>query len=136
MALNDHEYAWQPCSDQEHVLFTAVPTMKRLSLRSLLSVAANERFQVHVCDVTKAFRMFQTPLLSPVYTRPRPEMGSCEGKIVKVICSMYGMPEPPVHWFKTYSYYHGSKLEMTHTKLDRCMMYQIDDGNLEGIVGF
>jgi len=123
------------CNDQEHGLFTAAPTIKRLSLRLLLAVTAIKEFELHTRDVTKAFVMSRTPLRRPVYLKPPSEMQVEKSKVLKVIRPLYGMPESPIHWFKTYSDYHRDKLGMTPSSIDPCLLHHGDGDSLTGIIG-
>lgn len=78
-------------------MFIAVLTMKRISLRLLLSIAASESFAIHTRDITKAFGMSQTPLCRPVYMKPPKKMGLRKDKLLKVLKPAYKIPEPPMH---------------------------------------
>lgn len=95
--------SWEKRSRLCDGLFTAAPTIKRLSIRLLLCLATSFGFQLSTRDVTKAFSMPKTPLRRPVYLRPPPEMGLPKGFVLKVVKPLYGMPESPIHWFKTYT---------------------------------
>lgn len=50
------------CNTHNQGLFSAAPTMRRISLRLLLSIAAAERFELHVRNKRKAFVMKRTTL--------------------------------------------------------------------------
>lgn len=123
------------CNDQSHGLFTASPTMKRISLRLFLTIAATEKLQMHVRDVTKAFIMSKTTLRRPIYMKAPKEMKLEKGKIVKVVRPVYGMPESPMHWFKTYIDYHKNTLSMSQSKLDPCLLYRSNEEGVNGIIG-
>ena len=89
------------CNDKEHGLFTAAPTIKRISLRMFIAIAACNSFDIYTRDVTKAFVMSKTPLRRPVYLRAPKEMKLNKGNVLKLIKPLYGMPESPIPWFKT-----------------------------------
>lgn len=57
-------------SDHDHGYFVAAPTVKRISIRLLLSVCASYRFSIGTRDVKKAFVMSRTKLRRPVFLRP------------------------------------------------------------------
>jgi len=111
------------CNDQNHGLFTAAPTIKRISLRLLLALAVSHRLRLFTRDVTKAFVNSKTPLRRPVYLRPPADMKLEKGKVLKVVKPLYGMPEAPIHWFKTYLDYHRDGLEMVQVPTDPCLLY-------------
>ncbi len=89
------------CNDQNHGLFTAAPTIKRLSLRLLLCVAASPGFDLTTRHVTRAFVMSKTPLHRPFYLSPPVETGLPKGKVLKVIRPLRGMHKSPIHLLKT-----------------------------------
>ena len=99
-------------NDQERGLFTAAPTMKRITLRLILSIAASYRFPVFTRDITKAFVMTKTPLRRPMYMRAPSEFKLQKGKVLKVMRPLYSMPESLMHWYTTYKNYHREKLQM------------------------
>lgn len=57
------------------------------------------------------------------------------GKILKVLKSLCGMPESPMHWYKTYVEHQKTRLGMQKTFLDPCFMYKRDGNTLDGILG-
>lgn len=121
-------------NDQEHRLFTAAPTVRRSSIRLLVSICAMYQIPLYTRDVTKAFVQSTTVLRRPVFVRAPKELGITSG-VMKIIRPLYGMPESPMHWFSTYLSYHKDQLEMTPVPMDPCMLYQMRDGKPSGIVG-
>ncbi len=59
----------------EHGLFTAGPTIKRLSLLLLFALVRMHKLTMITRDVTKAIVMSKTPLRRAVYLKAHPEMG-------------------------------------------------------------
>lgn len=53
-------------NDKDHGLFTAAPTVKRISIRLMLSISASFGFPLATRDVKKAFVMSKTTLRRPV----------------------------------------------------------------------
>ncbi len=76
----------------------------------------------------------QTPLRRSVHLKPS-EMQFGKGKVLKVIRPLYGMPESLIHWFKAYSDYHRQKLGMTPSRVDRCLLYDVEGNSPTGIIG-
>lgn len=79
--------------------------------------------------------MSQTPLRRLVYLKAPSIMGLEKEKVLKVVRPLYGMPESPMHWFKTYLEYHKEKLGMGHSELDPCFLYKLKMNSFVGIVG-
>eukprot|EP00171_Calliarthron_tuberculosum_P022600 IDg22600t1 len=125
--------AW---NDQEHGLFTAAPTIRRMSLRFFLAVCASYGFEPSSRDVIRAFLRSKTKLRRPIYMRAPKEMRLKSGQIIKVLRPLYGMPESPIHWYKTYLDHHREEMQMKQTSLDPCLLFKHDvSGNLAGILG-
>lgn len=123
------------CNDQEHGLFTATPTIKRISLRLLLSMSATYRLNLFTRDATKAFVNSKTKLRRPIYMQAPSEMNLEAGKVLKVVKQLYGMPESPMHWFKTYLDYHRTSLSMQQTPLDPCLLFARNEEVVSGLLG-
>lgn len=123
------------CNDKEHGPFTAASTKKRISFRMLVPVAVIKRMSLYVRDVTKAFVMSKTELRRPIYMTLPKEMRLENGKGFRVVSLVYGMPEAPVHWFKTYIDYHREKLNMRGATIDPCLMYRRSETGLDGVIG-
>lgn len=125
--------AW---NDQEHGLFTAAPTIRRISLRLLFAICAAYGYELSSRDVVRAFLRSKTKLRRPIYMRAPKEMGLRKGQILKVLRPLYGMPESPIHWYKTYLDHHREELKMSQASLDPCLLYKHDaSGNLAGVIG-
>jgi len=58
-----------------------------------------------------------------------------KGKVLKVLKPLYGMPESPMHWFKTYIDYHNSDMNMKPIELDPCLLYQKKSNKLCALLG-
>lgn len=66
--------------------------------------------------------------------KPPKEMRLPEVQLLKVVRTLYGMPESPIHWFKTYSDYHRDELRMKPVAMDPCLWYRKDNHDLSGIL--
>lgn len=121
-------------NDKNHGLFTAAPTVKRISIRLMVSISASFGFSLFTRDVKKAFVMSKTSLRRPVYMHPPKEMKLPPGQLLKVMRTLYGMPEAPMHWFKTYSDYHRDELRMKQIPIDPCLWYRKDHHKLSGVL--
>lgn len=63
------------CNDDEHGLITTAFTIKRISIRALLSVNVTEHLKIYTTDVTKAFMMTKTLLWRSIYMHVLKGMG-------------------------------------------------------------
>ena len=70
-----------------------------------------------------------------MYVRAPKEMNFIKTAVLKVIKPLYGMPESPIHWFKTFLQHHTEKLSMYQVPLDPCLLYAEEDGALQGLLG-
>lgn len=121
-------------NDKDHGLFTAAPTVKRISIRLMLSMCAMMGHQICTRDVKKAFVMSKTRLRRPVYMQAPPEMNLKKGQLFKINRTLYGMPEAPMHWFKTYGDYHRGELRMKQLAMDPCLWYKNENRSLSGVL--
>ena len=78
--------------------------------------------------------MSRTTLRRPVYLHPPREMRLPPGNLLKLNKTLYGLPEAPIHWFKTYGDYHQDKLQMKQDASDPCLWYQHTDVKPSGIL--
>ncbi len=121
-------------NDKDHGLFTAAPTVKRISIRLMLSICASFKYQLYTRDVKQAFIQSKTKLRRPVYMRAPPEMALPKHQLLKVVRSLYGMPEAPMHWFKTYGDHHREKLAMDPIPFDPCLWYRSKNQTPDGVL--
>lgn len=121
-------------NDKDHGLVTAVLSMKRILLRSLMAVIASKKLSVYVRDAPKAFSMSQTPLHRLVFMKTLKGMNGERGKVVKVVRPVYCMPESPVRWCQTNTDYHKGVLGLKQSSIDPCFVFASTDGELEGFV--
>lgn len=121
-------------NDKDHGLFTAAPTVKRISIRFMMCITSSYGFDLATRDVKKAFVMSKTQLRRPVYMRAPKEMRLPKGQLLKVVRTLYGMPESPMHWFKTYGDYHRDELGMKSVAMDPCLWYRKENEKLSAIL--
>ena len=122
-------------NDKEHQLFTAAPTITRKSLRLLVALCEMFGFAMYTRDIVKAFIQSKTVLRRPVFVRAPQEMNLAKRAVLKVIKPLYGMPESPIHWFRTFLQHHTIKMSMCKVPMDPCLLYTEDFGVLQGLLG-
>jgi len=83
----------QPALDNENIY---APVARMMSLRVLLSLAAEKGLLIHQLDVRSAF--LKSVLPTPVYMKP-PEGLKCSDKsVLKVVKALYGLRQSPKAW--------------------------------------
>jgi hypothetical protein len=113
------------CATNDNVDYlTASPTVQRYSTRVSFAVAACRRdFEVKFRDITMAFLQSETLISRNAYMEPPPEMNLPHSSILRIRKPLYGLPESPMHWYRTYAKYHADKngLGMTIAAHDPCL---------------
>lgn len=110
-------------SDQDHGLFTAAATMKRVYLRLPLGVAVTENCKLRTRDATKHFVLSRTLFHRPVYMKAPIKMGVAKGEVLSVFKPVCGTPEAPMHWFKILIDYTKQNLNVKQTLLNPCLIF-------------
>lgn len=123
------------CHDNDHGLLTAALNIKRLIIRLVFTLCATDKLNVYSHDRTKAFVLCKTNLRRPVFRQAPKEMKLDKELIPEMWKNLYGTPEIPVLWFKTYSDYHVHNLKMTPTTLDPCLFCRRGKSTIDGIIG-
>lgn len=86
-------------------------------------------------DVAKVIAISKTTLCRPIYMELSKKMDLENGKIVRVVCPIYGTREAAVSWFNTYINYYKQTLNMNGFTLGPCRLYWIRAANLDGFIG-
>lgn len=83
-------------NDKDHGLFTAAPTIKRISLRLILCMSSMCRLQTYTRDISQAFVKSQTTLRRDIYVCPPKEINAPD-KVLHNLKPLYRIPESPIH---------------------------------------
>jgi hypothetical protein len=123
--------------DEKKGVLTQAPTIQRASQRLLLSLAASiPELEVHLRDISQAYTQSETNLARDFFVRPPKELQMPGELLWKVLRPLYGVPEAGTHWFRTYHNHHLTRLGMSQSSYDPCLLftpYQSKTG--QGIVG-
>lgn len=122
-------------TEDEDGLFTTITSIKRISVHLIFAVVSTDHLQFHTQDVPKDSVLSRALLKRPIFMKAPCEMRLAKTKVLKVVRQFHGMPDSPIHWFKTYSDYHKTYLKMIQSKLDLFGMIRRNEGKLEGILG-
>jgi Reverse transcriptase (RNA-dependent DNA polymerase) len=105
-------------------LFTYSPTTTKASTRLLFSISASMRTRLFTRDISQAYVCSKFDLLRDVYIVP-PKEAHCHPDILwKLTKPLYGLPESGNLWYKTYLSHNVTKLCLTCTALDPCLLYR------------
>ena len=95
----------------------------------------NNNIKLYLWDVTQAYVQSTSNLNQEFYIWPPPELilllGSSSDCKVKVMKSLYGVPEGGNYWFAIYHIYHKDKFGMKESTYNHCLFYSF---SLFGIV--
>jgi hypothetical protein len=86
-------------------------------------------------DITQVYTQSETELNRQFYVRPPQELRLPEGKILRVVKPLYGVPEAANHWYGTYYRHHIGRLGMKPSTYSPYLLYTTDDKTGFGVVG-
>jgi pheromone shutdown protein TraB len=105
-------------------------TIQRISQRLILCLIVSLSMNLYLRNITQAYVQSATSLNRDFYVQSLPDlmklMRISDDCVLKVIKSLYEIPEADNHWFKTYHTYHTNQLDMTQFTYDRCLLYKLD----------
>jgi hypothetical protein len=106
-------------------ILTQAPTIQRSSQRILLCVLTTKK-GVSACvrDISQAYTQSTTALQREIFIKAPIEAGLSPGAILRVNKPLYGIPEAGNHWFSTYQTHHTTKLGLTTSTYDPCLLYR------------
>jgi hypothetical protein len=117
-------------------VLTQSPTIQRASQRLILCLATLiENTDLYLRDISQAYVQPTTSLNRDFYVKPPQELKLQKGLILRVVKSLYGIPEAGNHWFKTYHQHHLDNLHVRPSTYDPCLLYVNDfnDKKQEGL---
>lgn len=107
-------------------VLTQSPTIQRASQRLILCIAPMwpDR-SICVRDISQAYVNAATQLNREIFVWA-PEGSGMDGKVLKVLRPLYGIPESGNHWFGTYHRHHTDKLHLRESTFDPCLLTSND----------
>jgi hypothetical protein len=123
--------------DEKKGVLTQAPTIQRASQRLLLSLAASiPELEIHLRDISQAYTQSETNLARDFFVRPPKELQMSSDLYWKVLRPLYGVPEAGTHWFRTYHNHHLTRLGMSQSSYDPCLLFTpYSSTKGQGIVG-
>ena len=125
----------------KHLIPTDSPTINKITLKIILTLAAARGWSLQTSDITRAFLQTED-LARDIYVRPPPEAGLPRGKVWKLKKCCYGLIDAGRSFFLKHS---GElkKLGMETLKMDPACFLFFDDKskptsetrNIKGIIG-
>ena len=120
--------------DDKAEMLTQTPTIQRMSQRFILTLIVNmSHLSLFFRDISQAYVQSITLLAKKFFIRSLIELRFRKGTILKIIKSLYEVPEAGIHWFNTYHKHHTKKLAMQQSTYDSCLLYINKKGF--GVVG-
>ena len=121
-------------------VLTRSPTIQRCSQRLILAIAVNLRkagYQIALRDITQAYVQSTTTLNRPILARLPDKIHDQypPDTIIRVIKPLYGIAEAGVHWFITYLNHHITRLRMTTSTYDQCLLISNPPHETNGAMG-
>jgi hypothetical protein len=119
----------QTFNDQNKTLVLIQSSIiQRISQRLIICLAASlPQMKLYLRDITQAYVQSRSTLNRDFYVQSLSEliklMSISSECILKVIKSLYEVPETNNHWFKTYHDHHTDKLSMIQSTYDFCLLY-------------
>ena len=112
----------------KHFVLTQSPTIQRVNQRLILCFAAIIlSTKLYFRDVTQIYVQFNIKLNRDFYIKTSYELASMlrveNGNIIKIMKSLYEVPEVGNHWFAIYHKHHFDMLTMKESTYDSCLLY-------------
>ena len=108
------------------------PTIKKPTLRTILTIAASKQWEITATDIKSAF-LQGSDLKREVFVKPPKEAGQ-KGKLWKLIKCLYGLKDASKNWYEKVA----KKLKaagFTVSYYDSAIFFLIKDGELIGMIG-
>lgn len=93
------------------------------------------QFNLYLQDISQAYVEFTTHLNRKFFVHGTIKLGLPSDAILKIIKSLYGVPEMRNYWFNTYNSYHCKKFLITRSIYDPCLFYTKNSRSGFAIVG-
>jgi hypothetical protein len=100
-------------------------TIQRMSQRIILALTACIMPDCHLYlrNITQAYVQSKTFLNRQFFIRSPSELDLSKNSILRVVKSLYGVPETGTHWFNTYQKHHKDNLMMIESTFDSCLLH-------------
>ena len=133
--------------DEKSLLLTQAPTIQRASQRLILALAPSlfelssnattGIISLYLRDITMAYTQSTTALNRTILARPPDEVKPFypPETIMVVVKPLYGIAEAGTHWWATYTSHHKTKLGMTASTYDPCLLITTKESKGFGVVG-
>jgi hypothetical protein len=118
----------QAYNDYEKTLvLTQASTIQRISQRIILAIAAStsENHHLYLRDITQTYTQSKSLLNRMFFIRSSLDLGIglSDDVILRVIKSLYDVPEVGTRWFNTYHTHYKENLNMTESTYDPCLLF-------------
>ena len=97
----------------------------------------DDSIKLYLRDITQAYVQSASNLNREFYIRPPSELvtllGATSYCILKVVKSLYGVPEAGNHWFATYHGHYVNRLSIVQSTYDPCLLYKSEPLGIVGL---
>jgi len=116
--------------EKENLVHTA-STLKVISLRTILAIAAVKQWKIWTHDVTQAFLQSESEMTRDVYLRPPKEFNLPNDKLLHLLKSLYGITDAIDYWGTTLDKHVINDLHMTRSTADRVLYFKREEREIK-----
>lgn len=120
---------------EKSVLIHNSTTVRQISIRLLLILAAIFGFRIWSIDVNNAYLQSTSQLLSDVYLNPGKEFELRANQLLKRLRPLYGLADSGDYWNKNFAQHIKNDLKMCSTAQDISFFFKKASQKLKGLIG-
>ena len=120
----------QVYNDEKKIeMLTQTFTIQRMNQRLILTLTTSmSHLNLFLRNISQIYVQSNTSLAREFFIRSSAELDFENDVILKIIKSLYEIPETETHWFNTYHKHHTEKLVMQQFTYDSCLLYTSNKG--------
>lgn len=88
----------------------------------------------YVRGIAPAYIQFPTPFERKVYIRHPKDINLSSSAVWKVVRRLREIPEPGINWYLTYLEHHIKTINMVHSRVDPCCLFQMKNNSLAAML--
>lgn len=121
--------------DEKDILVHNSTTIRQVSTKIILCLAAIFGFRVWNDDVSQAYLQSASSLIREVYMKPSKEFEIPAGHLLKLLKPLYGLSDSGDYWNVTFKDHIQSDLGMESTVSDKSLFFKLVQKKLQGLMG-
>lgn len=100
------------------------PTVQCISHRLMLCLSPCEKsLLIFLRDISQSYTQFEKYIQRKVFIEPPTSLNFGTNNLLRVVKSLYGLPESRLYWFETYHHHHTDNMNMEHAVHDVCFLF-------------